>query len=244
MLRIVLALIFALTLTSCEEVTRDDKNQSEIKIEDREKNYEKAQFSYAHDGDTIWVSIDGVDEKIRFVGINTPELAKDGNPSEFMAKEAKDFTEKSLENKEVYLEKDVSDRDKYDRLLRYIWLEKPVTNPSLKDIETKTLNGLLVKEGLAYANYYKPDIKYHDFLKKLENTAKANNKGIWSDGKSDKDFVEKNEKIDESYLIKGNKNSKVYHLPEWPSYDTIKDKNAVYFENEKEAKDAGFRPAS
>src|SRR5699024_2463609 len=123
----------------------------------------------AHDGDTIWVSIDGVDEKIRFVGINTPELAKDGNPSEFMAKEAKDFTEKSLENKEVYLEKDVSDRDKYDRLLRYIWLEKPVTNPSLKDIETKTLNGLLVKEGLAYANYYKPDIKYHDFLKKLEN---------------------------------------------------------------------------
>lgn len=243
MLRIVLALIFALTLTSCEEVTSDDKNQSEIKIEDREKNYEKAQFSYAHDGDTIWVSIDGVDEKIRFVGINTPELAKDGKPAEFMAKEAKDFTEKSLENKEVYLEKDVSDRDKYDRLLRYIWLEKPVTNPSLKDIETKTLNGLLVKEGYAYANYYKPDVKYHDFLKKLENTAKANNKGIWSDGKADKDFVEKNEKIDESYLIKGNKNSKVYHLPEWPSYYTVKDKNAVYFENEKEAKDAGFRPA-
>lgn len=138
------------------------------------------------------------------------------------------------------MERDISDRDKYDRLLRYIWLEEPATNPSLSDIEKNTLNGILVKEGYAYANCYKPDIKYQEYLKELEKSAQENKLGIWSDGTKS---LNENEKIDGSYLIKGNKNSKVYHLPEWDSYDTVKEKNAVYFENEKEARDAGFRPA-
>ena len=239
MLRILLSILLALSLSSCDEIS----NENNVENSQNNESYEKAKVLYAHDGDTIWVKIDGKKEKVRFVGVNTPEVAKDGNPAEFMAEEAKEFTEKNLKNKDIYLEKDISDRDKYDRLLRYIWLEKPLSNPELSDIENKTLNGILVKEGYAYANYYKPDIKYHDYLKDLEKSAKNNKKGIWSERKTNKDSRKKDEKIDESYLIKGNKNSKVYHLPEWPSYDTVKDKNAVYFENEKEAKEAGFRPA-
>ncbi|MBP2014718.1 thermonuclease family protein [Anaerococcus degeneri] len=237
MFRIILALLFAVTLTSCQEIPKENINQDEFASNDLQI-YQKAKVKYAVDGDTIWVDIDGKDEKVRFVGVNTPEVAKDGEPAEFMADEAKDFTNKTIKNKEIYLEKDISDRDKYDRLLRYIWLEKPVDNPTLNDIETKTLNGILVKEGLAFANYYKPDIKYQEYLKKLEKSAQDNKKGIWSDGTEQKE-----EKINQSYLIKGNKNSKVYHLPEWDSYDTVKEKNAVYFETEKEAKKAGFRPA-
>lgn len=238
-IRIIFAILLALTLTSCQEIPKENKNQNEFASKDRQI-YQKAKVKYAVDGDTIWVDINGKDEKIRFVGVNTPEIAKDGELAEFMADEAKDFTEKTLKNKEIYLERDISNRDKYDRLLRYIWLEKPVENPSLTDIERKTLNGILVKEGLAYANYYKPDIKYQEYLKELEKSAQDNRKGIWSDGTKS---LNENEKINDSYLIKGNKNSKVYHLPEWPSYDTVKEKNAVYFETEKEAKDAGFRPA-
>lgn len=242
MLRIIFAILLALSLTACDDIPNENK---ENKAENSQNNesYEKAKVLYAHDGDTIWVKIDGKKEKVRFVGVNTPEVAKDGNPAEFMAEEAKNYTEEILKDKEIYLERDISDRDKYDRLLRYIWLEKPLSNPELSDIENKTLNGILVKEGYAYANYYKPDIKYHNFLKDLEKSAKNNKNGIWSERKTNKDSRKKDEKIDESYLIKGNKNSKVYHLPEWPSYDTVKDKNAVYFENEKEAKEAGFRPA-
>lgn len=239
MFRIILALLFALTLTSCQEIPKENINQDEFASNDLQI-YQKAKVKYAVDGDTIWVDIDGKDEKVRFVGVNTPEVAKDGEPAEFMADEAKDFTNKTIKNKEIYLEKDISDRDKYDRLLRYIWLEKPVDNPTLNDIETKTLNGILVKEGLAFANYYKPDIKYQEYLKKLEKSAQDNKLGIWSDST---DSLNENEKIDQTYLIKGNKNSKVYHLPEWSSYGTVKEKNAVYFETEKEAKNAGFRPA-
>lgn len=235
--RLILAIFLALTLTSCQGIPKENKN--EFSKEERQI-YQKAKVKYAVDGDTIWVDIDGKDEKIRFVGVNTPEIAKDGKPAEFMADEAKDFTNSILKNKEIYLERDISDRDKYDRLLRYIWLEEPAKNPSLSDIEKNTLNGILVKEGYAYANYYKPDIKYQDYLKELEKSAQDNKKGIWSDGTKS---LNENEKIEQTYLIKGNKNSKVYHLPEWESYDTVKEKNAVYFENEKQAKDAGFRPA-
>lgn len=237
MLRIILALVFALTLTSCDGIPKKNINESASKDW---QSYQKAKVKDAVDGDTIWVDINGKDEKVRFVGVNTPEVAKNGEPAEFMANEAKDFTNKTLKNKEIYLERDISDRDKYDRLLRYIWLEKPAASPTLTDIETKTINGILVKEGLAFANYYKPDTKYHEYLKELEKSAQDNKLGIWSDGTKS---LSENEKIDDSYLIKGNKNSKVYHLPEWPSYDTVKEKNAVYFETEKEAKEAGFRPA-
>ena len=214
MLRIIFAILLALSLTACDDIPNENK---ENKAENSQNNeiYEKAKVLYAHDGDTIWVKIDGKKEKVRFVGVNTPEVAKDGNPAEFMAEEAKDFTEEILKDKEIYLERDISDRGKYDRLLRYIWLEKPLSNPELSDIENKTLNGILVKEGYAYANYYKPDIKYHNFLKGLEKSAQDKNLGIWSDEKNQSNTNKNTEnKINtQNKLIKCNKNSNLYHLP-------------------------------
>ena len=113
--RLILAIFLALTLTSCDQIPKENKNQFASKDW---QIYQKAKVKYAVDGDTIWVDIDGKDEKVRFVGVNTPEVAKDGKPAEFMADEAKDFTNSILKNKEIYLERDISDRDKYDRLLR------------------------------------------------------------------------------------------------------------------------------
>lgn len=234
--KLFLVILFAISLSSCEDISSE--NQSNLS--QNKPAYEKAKVLYAVDGDTIRVDIDGYEEKVRFVGVNTPELAKDGKPHEFMAEEAKNFTSNQLRHKEIYLEKDVTDRDKYDRMLRYIWLEKPVTNPTKEDIEEKTLNGILIKEGYAYSNYYKPDTKYQKHLDEIEKTAQDKGLGIWSDPTNP---IISKEDVGENYLIKGNKNSKVYHLPEWDSYNTVKEKNAVYFETEKEAKYAGFRPA-
>lgn len=234
--KLLLIIFLASFLSSCDQI----QNENQTEISQKEDKYEKAKFLYASDGDTIWVDIDGVREKIRFVGVNTPELAKDGNPAEFMAIEAKDYTSKILKNEEIYLERDVSDRDKYERMLRYVWLEEPIENPTKEDIEEKTLNGILVKEGFAYSNYYKPDIKYQKHLDKLEKYAQDKGLGIWSDPNNPSVF--KNDSKDK-YLIKGNRNSKVYHLAEWDSYDTVKEKNVVYFKTEKEAREAGFRPA-
>lgn len=244
MLRILLSIFLAFSLSSCDEIS-DYNMDNEVNSNTYSEDFEKAKVLSVHDGDTIRVKINGKKEKVRFVGVNTPEVAKDGNPAEFMAEEAKNYTEEILKDKEIYLERDISDRDKYDRLLRYIWLEKPLSNPELSDIENKTLNGILVKEGYAYANYYKPDIKYHNFLKDLEKSAQDNKLGIWSDEKnqSNTDKNTENKINTQNKLIKGNKNSNLYHLPEWDSYDTVKEKNAVYFKTEKEAQDAGFRPA-
>lgn len=168
--------ILIFSLSSCDE----KENTSNEQISSTNEIYTKTQVMRVIYGDTIWVDIGDMKEKVRFIGINTPELARDGKKAQFMAEEAKDFVEKTIKDKEIYLEKDLTDRDKYDRLLRYIYLEKPSENPSFDEIRDKSLNGILVKEGLAYSNYYKPNIKYQDFLEKLEDEARENKLGIHS----------------------------------------------------------------
>ena len=168
--------ILIFSLSSCDE----KENTSNEQISSTNEIYTKAQVMRVIDGDTIWVDIGGNKEKVRFIGINAPELARDGKKAQFMAEEAKDFVEKTIKDKKIYLEKDLTDRDKYDRLLRYIYLEKPSENPSFDEIRDKSLNGILVKEGFAYSNYYKPNIKYQDFLEKLEDEARENKLGIHS----------------------------------------------------------------
>lgn len=84
-----------------------------------DENWQTAFVFRVVDGDTIWVDIDGIEEKVRLIGVNTPERDEEG------FQEATDYTVKMLLDKKVYLEKDISDRDKYGRLLRYIWLQLP-----------------------------------------------------------------------------------------------------------------------
>lgn len=175
-LKIFWIFILIFSLSACDE----KENTSNDQISSTDEIYTKAKVTRVIDGDTIWVNIGGDKEKVRFIGINAPELARDGKKAQFMAEEARDFVEKTIKDKEIYLEKDLTDRDKYDRLLRYIYLEKPSEDPSFEEIRDKSLNGILVKEGLAYSNYYKPNIKYQDFLEKLEDEAKENRMGIHS----------------------------------------------------------------
>ncbi|MDP3765973.1 MAG: thermonuclease family protein, partial [Nanoarchaeota archaeon] len=118
------------------------------------------------DGDTIKVNINGKTEIVRLLGIDSPELDK----KECFSKEAKLEMSKFTKNKSVKLEKDLiqPDRDRYKRLLRYIYLENGVL-----------INEEMVKNGYAIANR-----KYNsDKLQKLislENYAKTNKLGLWN----------------------------------------------------------------
>ena len=112
------------------------------------------------DGDTIWVEIEGIEEKVRFIGVNTPEKDEPG------FSQATDYTRAMLLNRYIFLEKDVSDKDKYSRLLRYIWLDIP-KDSSDGEKQIKLFNGMMVREGYAEIVVYKPDVKYLDYLQRV-----------------------------------------------------------------------------
>lgn len=125
---------------------------------------QKTQVVYVVDGDTIIV--DG-NKKVRYIGINSTELKTKKNPDECFAREALDENKKLLENKQIFLEKDTSEVDKYKRLLRYVWAD---------DI---FVNDYLVRNGFAKIATYPPDTKYYLQFKQAEQEARENKRGLW-----------------------------------------------------------------
>ena len=142
--------------------------------------FQRAEVVRVVDGDTLQVLLDGQKEKVRLIGIDSPESVapeEERNTKEGM--EASDFT-KSLvgEGDIVWLEPDVSDRDQYGRLLRYVWLENPDNPNDRTEIETKMLNGILVAEGYAQARRYGQDTVHSDVLEQLGREAAESGKGV------------------------------------------------------------------
>lgn len=135
----------------------------------------EAKITKVIDGDTVWVDIGGKSFKVRLIGINCPEYTKEIEP---YGKEATEYTKNNLEGKTVYLMKDVSDTDDYDRLLRYVWT-KNIDEITEENIYNYLFNAKLVQEGLAHSNYYKPDITLQDYLEGYETEAKNTKKGMW-----------------------------------------------------------------
>jgi len=129
------------------------------------ENMKKSVVERVVDGDTIIIS---GGERIRMIGINTPESVKEAGEVEHFGIEASKYTKDKLEGKTIYIEKDVSDRDDYGRLLRYIYLE-----------DGTFYNEKIVKEGYAFAGTYPPDVKYNEILHDAEDYARENNLGLW-----------------------------------------------------------------
>lgn len=130
------------------------------------------------DGDTVKVMYNGEKETVRFIGIDTPESV---NPDESKNTEygvmASDYTKELLKNtQKVYLQFDTEERDRYGRLLAYIWL-----TPDTSDIHNM-LNYIVISDGYAYHLEVKPNTYYSkDFIAASEN-AKLNNQGLWENG--------------------------------------------------------------
>lgn len=123
------------------------------------------------DGDTIDVLIDEKKERVRLIGINTPEIIDPRKKVECFGKEASSFAHQMLEAKKVRLERDKTqdDRDKYKRLLRYVWRE-----------DGFFYNFEAIKLGYAYEYTYKIPYQYQNNFKEAEKTARENNAGLWA----------------------------------------------------------------
>lgn len=180
------------------------------------------------DGDTVYVMDKSNEEyKLRFIGVDTPETKHPTIGVEYFGKEASEFTKENLLDKKIYLERDVSNKDRYGRYLRYIWLSLPSNSKNISNSEVKNnmFNAILIKEGYANASTFPPDVKYNEYFLKLQRSAKENKKGLW-----------------ESYNYIGNKNSKKFHLPDCPYAEKIKEDNKIYFDKRTEAIDKGYEP--
>ena len=123
------------------------------------------------DGDTLRVRLGGVEERLRYIGIDTPEMQSDERPAEPLAEEARDFNAGLVDQGRLCLEKDVSDRDQYRRLLRYAWLD-----------DGRMVNEELLEAGMARVVTFPPDVRYHDArLLPAQRAASRAALGIWSD---------------------------------------------------------------
>lgn len=122
-----------------------------------------------YDGDTIEVDMLGNKEKIRMIGVNTPETHDPRKPVECYGQAASDFTKQQLEGKRVRLQADPinQNRDRYNRLLRYVYLP-----------DGTLYNAELIRQGYGFALTAFPFTKARDF-QELEKTAKTANIGLW-----------------------------------------------------------------
>lgn len=115
------------------------------------------------DGDTI--EIDG-GQKVRYIGIDTPEL----KGTECFAKEARDKNKELVEGKRVRLEKDVSETDRYGRLLRFVYTENG-----------EFVNNKLILEGYATAATFPPDVAKQEIFKTSQQEASSQSRGLWGE---------------------------------------------------------------
>ncbi|MGE3073719.1 MAG: thermonuclease family protein [Dehalococcoidia bacterium] len=124
------------------------------------------------DGDTIRVDItDGSrNQPVRYIGVDTPETVHPTLGVQPFGPEASARNKELVANKQVCLEKDVSETDRYDRLLRYVWLP-----------DGRMVDEVLVAEGLATVDTFPPDVKYVERFIAAQQTARASRRGMWAD---------------------------------------------------------------
>jgi micrococcal nuclease len=127
------------------------------------------------DGDTMRVTLeDGTRDTVRLIGIDTPETRDPGSPVECYGQEASDRTARLLPiGREVWLERDVSERDRFDRLLRYVWVEK-------NDGDEYMVNEVMVRDGFAIAKRYTPDTARAERLERAQERAITAGRGLWT----------------------------------------------------------------
>lgn len=133
---------------------------------------EQAEVLRVIDGDTIEVLINNKKETVRLIGIDAPEVVDSRKTIECFGKEASDKAKEILDGKTVTLESDPTqgDRDKYGRLLRYVF------------IDDLNFNKLMISEGFAHEYTYQSNpYEYQLEFKSAQKLARENKVGLWSD---------------------------------------------------------------
>lgn len=150
--------------TTAEKTEKLDSEQAHL------ADLEEATVKEVVDGDTVKVQIKGDTFTIRLIGIDTPELKDPRKPVQCYAKEASSYTKNTLLGKNVFLEADSSqdNKDKYNRLLRYIY------------VNGELFNKLTIQNGFAYEYTYDRPYHYQKQFKAAEADAILNKRGLWS----------------------------------------------------------------
>ena len=177
--------------------------------------YHKVKFVY--DGDTILLENKS---KVRYLGINTPEIDHKGGKSEFMAHAARKFNLELVKGVRVSLEFDKEKKDRYGRLLAYVFLENG-----------NMVNALLVRKGMAHVLLNSLGLKYEDLLLDCQRKAMKEKIGIWS-----RPF-----KGQEKFYV-GNRNSYRFHRPGCPFAKKISRKYLMRFKSRYDAFREGYSP--
>jgi micrococcal nuclease len=119
------------------------------------------------DGDTLHVEFQGRDERVRLIGVDTPEISAYGGQAECFGAEAAAYSTGRLTGRSVGLVFDVNQRDRYGRLLAYVYLG------------TEFINLTLVQLGYATADPVQPDLRMQDVFAAAEQVARRDGKGLW-----------------------------------------------------------------
>lgn len=199
--------------------------------------YGKYKVTRVVDGDTFEVDFNGTKEKVRLIGVDTPEsVHPDASRNVEEGKLTSEYTKEYLEGKEVALEFDVQERDKYGRLLAYAWIDGEMYNKHLLNI------------GYAQVATYPPNVKYVDDFTALQKTARENKVGLWAEDATteSKPAVEENNtnnntvQSEASYI--GNASTKKFHLPSCSSVKKMNESNKISIGSRAEAINQGYEP--
>ena len=130
------------------------------------------------DGDTIIVDFStGERERVRLIGVNTPETVHPKKPVEYYGKEASDFTKRELTGKKVWLQMDVQVRDQYRRALGYVWLEASEEGESA--VQRGMFNARLLLEGYGQVMTIPPNLRYAEMFVGFQREAREKRRGLW-----------------------------------------------------------------
>jgi len=213
---ILLMSIFLFSLNACglyyeyrDEINSNNVKESNITSTEEYEGYGNLTSDLVKeviDGDTI-ILLNG--ERVRLIGVNTPEYGR------YYFDEARELMEILTLGKEVMLERDITDRDKYGRLLRYVYV-----NDFFVNLE-------MIKRGFANAYTCPPDVKYTEKFLEAERYARSNDIGLWERSKIaivkiDINYDAEgndNQNLNDEYVIIENISSKDVNIGDW----TVKD---------------------
>ena len=121
------------------------------------------------DGDTIHVRVDGRVEKVRYIGVNTPEIHHPRRGEEPGGRAAAEINRHLVSGRRVRLELDAQARDRYGRLLAYVWVADTMVNAEL------------VRRGFAQVMTIPPNVRHQSLFVKLQREAREAHRGLWAE---------------------------------------------------------------
>ena len=181
MRRLPVLLAALLSAVSCSTHQVDLTIQAPATFATEPGGFEEARVTRVVDGDTIEVEITGRTPgpgagaaqlgpiyDVRLIGIDTPEAVDPNSPVECFGKEASAAANALLDGQDVRLVRDVEEADRYDRLLRYVYIGEEMANARL------------VANGYAFAYTYPPSVRHSNLFVQLERDARENDRGLWA----------------------------------------------------------------